>query len=136
MLGYRCYKMMAIKLWHFPFTEQDELFFPDKLFFKIICPVTKGPWSSCYRGLCDYWVTEQWAWSIFFLTCFVTSFVPTSLKIEMMSRFIFLGNRNENRMMSKFIFLGVVKNRSFIYWMLLKYLIVKWCQIRYTGRVM
>ena len=34
--------MMAIKFRHFPFTEQDELFFLAKLLFKIISLVTKG----------------------------------------------------------------------------------------------
>lgn len=34
--------MITTKLRHFPFTEQDELFFPARLLFKIMSPVTKG----------------------------------------------------------------------------------------------
>lgn len=107
--------MITIKLRHFPFTAQDELFFPTKLLFKIMSPVTKGLWSSCHFGLCDYWLIEHSQHDqLFFLTCFVASFVPSSLKTEWWVNLSFL---------------GVMKNPSFIYWMQEEWPTVKWCWI-------
>lgn len=81
---------MAVELWHVPFTEQDEVFFPAKLFFKAIRTVTKGLWSSGPFGLYDDWATElSEHGQFFFLLCHIFC-----------SQFI------ENRMTGKFIFLN------------------------------